>query len=62
MPGTIGEIEDPFGKILTIKTGPNRIVGECIRKDEDGMFVIKDLMEIFHLVLPKAEVLLIHNQ
>lgn len=63
MPGTIGEMEDPFGKTLTVQTGPTRIVGECVEKNEDGMFVIKDLgsKESFHLVLPRAEVLVIHN-
>lgn len=63
MPGTIGEMENPFGKILTVQTGPTRIVGECTEKNDEGMFVIKDLGsdKKFYFVLPRAEILVIHN-
>lgn len=62
MNGTIAAITEPFGKILTLQIGPNTIVGECIQKEADGLYVIKDLNEKkYHFVLPKAMVLRIHN-
>lgn len=62
MPGTLGEVENPFGKTLTIQTGPIRILGECLRVDDEGMFVIREMESgQLCLVLPRAEVLLIHN-
>lgn len=63
MRNIIANINEPVGKILTLKTDLSTIVGECIG-EYNGLYIIKDLNEnknIHHHIPPDTKVLRIHN-